>query len=183
MNAISDWTLIVVAVLGFSAGVMIGWLIGHHAFSCLRAALKKSAKQRMALTGDLGQLSEEVSRLEAYAAELEQSERQTKKELAIAIESSDRWREEAFDTQNKLAEVTELLATEKRRAAALMGWNRIYRREKTAPLVMAGKVAPVLGGGPTPESIWGGPGGGYLDGGGVIGSSDGVIGGGGRGKK
>ena len=121
MNELIVLLMVFVWAIGVGCGILV-----------FMGPAKKSRDALSSMAGDMGLMTEELNRMEAYAAELEQSERQAKKELAIAIESYDRWRGEAFDTQNKLSEVTELLATEKRRAAALMGWNRIYRKGRAA---------------------------------------------------
>jgi hypothetical protein len=108
--------MVVTGVLGLAGGLVIGLMMATGTIARLR-------DEKLSMAGDVGLMAEEMNRLEAYSAELE-------RDKAIAMESSDRWRGEAFDTQNKLAEATELLATEKRRAAALLGHNRRLRSEK-----------------------------------------------------
>lgn len=113
-----ETVILIVGVLGFAAGVVIGLMIATGTTSGLR-------DDKLAMAGDIGQLTEELHRMEGYLAEVE-------RDKAIAMESSDRWRAEAFETQNKLAAVTEKLATEKRRSAALLGHNRKYREERVS---------------------------------------------------
>lgn len=111
-----DAAIVVVGVVGMLAGVVLGLAIATGTISRLR-------DEKLAMAGDIGLITEELNRLEAYSAELE-------REKAIAMESSDRWRGEEFAVQNRAAELYKALATEKRRAAALLGWNRKYRGDQ-----------------------------------------------------